>query len=75
MIVCSCKGVSCSKIRREVRSGALSANEVQLRCGAGGVCGACRFQVAEIVTSEVVKLVSLKPSCPELVVGGNPATS
>jgi bacterioferritin-associated ferredoxin len=52
VIVCSCKGVPCRKIRQAVRDGAVCLKSIRKVCGAGGVCGQCRFHVAEILAEE-----------------------
>ncbi|MDF1565783.1 MAG: (2Fe-2S)-binding protein [Deltaproteobacteria bacterium] len=49
MIVCSCKAVTDTRIRDEVRAGARTPQEVAARLGAGTDCGSCRNLLALIV--------------------------
>ena len=42
MFVCVCRAVPDSAIRRVIRDGASTVDEVGERCGAGTSCGACR---------------------------------
>lgn len=53
MIVCLCKGVSCSTIRNAVAQGATTVEEVGMACGAGTDCGGCRGCVEEIIEEEL----------------------
>ena len=49
MVVCSCSAVNDRTIRAEIASGALDADDVADRCGAGASCGSCRTVVEQIV--------------------------
>ena len=49
MIVCLCKNVSCSTVRRAVIDGARDVASVARACGAGGDCGACHADLEAIV--------------------------
>ena len=49
MIVCLCRGVSESDIRRVIERGAFTADAVTAACGAGGDCGACTIMLADMV--------------------------
>ena len=53
MIVCLCKGVSCSTVRRAVDAGAFDLTSVGRACGAGTDCGSCHAQIEEIVYEEL----------------------
>jgi len=50
MMVCHCHAVNDQQIRAEIESGALDADELAVRCGAGSACGACQPVVEEILT-------------------------
>jgi bacterioferritin-associated ferredoxin len=52
MIVCQCKGISDSTVRRAVREGAETPTEISLACGAGTDCGCCRPTLVKILESE-----------------------
>ena len=52
MIVCLCKGVSCSTVRRVVGEGAGDLDAVGRACGAGADCGACHAEVEAILRAE-----------------------
>ncbi len=49
MIVCFCRGLSESDLRRVVASGAWTVEDVSAACGAGTDCGACRDVVEDVV--------------------------
>lgn len=49
MIVCVCRGVRCSEVKRVIREGAETIDEVGAACGAGTDCGACRSTVEEMI--------------------------
>jgi bacterioferritin-associated ferredoxin len=55
MLVCHCNGVSDRAIRKAVRKGAKSTNDVGMRTGAGSCCGGCLDTVNEIIRSEADK--------------------
>jgi bacterioferritin-associated ferredoxin len=52
MIVCQCKGVTDRQIRKAVRDGANSRNEVILACTAGADCGGCAPAIKLIIEAE-----------------------
>ncbi|MFQ5793214.1 MAG: bacterioferritin-associated ferredoxin [Acidobacteriota bacterium] len=52
MIVCMCKGITDTIIRKLVREGASSPSDVGMACSAGRDCGGCRPTICEIVRSE-----------------------
>ena len=41
MVICHCAVVSDQEIRSQIRAGALDAEDVAARCGAGIKCGGC----------------------------------
>jgi bacterioferritin-associated ferredoxin len=41
MVVCHCEAVNDKAIRAEIERGALDADGVAERCGAGSKCGSC----------------------------------
>jgi bacterioferritin-associated ferredoxin len=49
VIICLCRGVSESDIRRVIERGAFTAEAVTAACGAGGDCGACTIMLADLV--------------------------
>ena len=49
MIVCLCRGVSESDIRRVIERGAGTPDAVTAACGAGGDCGACALMLIDIL--------------------------
>ena len=49
MIVCFCRGLSESDLRRVVATGAWTVEDVSAVCGAGTDCGACREVVEDVV--------------------------
>ena len=59
MVVCLCRGVRCSEVRRVIREGAHTVEAVGLACGAGTDCGGCRGTVDDLL-DEVLE--SLDPS-------------
>ncbi len=52
MIVCHCEAVSDRAIRKAVRKGATTVDEVTQRCGAGGGCGGCVPEIERLVHHE-----------------------
>ncbi len=56
MVVCHCNAVSDSEIRSAVASGAMDAEELARRCGAGARCGGCVAVVEAILTETVVTI-------------------
>lgn len=52
MIVCVCKGVTDTTVRKLAQQGASSVYEVGLACSAGACCGACRETLVQILHSE-----------------------
>jgi len=52
MIICQCNGVSDRAIRKAVRDGASSRNEVIRSCMAGAACGGCVPAIDEIIEAE-----------------------
>jgi len=49
MIVCLCKAVSSSTVRRVIDEGALTTDEVGRACGAGTDCGGCRGAIDDLL--------------------------
>ncbi len=52
MIVCQCRGVTERQIRKAVREGASSRNEVILASTAGSHCGGCAPMIDSIIEAE-----------------------
>jgi bacterioferritin-associated ferredoxin len=42
MVICHCHAVNDKAIRAEIEAGALDADTLADRCGAGSRCGSCR---------------------------------
>jgi bacterioferritin-associated ferredoxin len=42
MVICHCNAVNDKAIRAEIEAGALDADALAERCGAGSRCGSCR---------------------------------
>jgi bacterioferritin-associated ferredoxin len=52
MIVCQCKGITEAAVRRAVREGATSVEEVGWACKAGTDCGGCHPTIVQIICAE-----------------------
>lgn len=52
MMVCHCHAVNDRQIRAEIEAGAMDAEALADRCGAGSHCGSC-VPVVEEILSEV----------------------
>lgn len=55
MVVCHCHVVSDKALRAEIASGAVDAEELAARCGAGSRCGGCVPVVESIVAEEQLR--------------------
>jgi len=64
MLVCHCHALTDRDIRRAVRTGAHTLDEVGAHCGAGTGCGGCREAVQDIVACEKRRLGMYQPSAP-----------
>ncbi len=49
MYVCNCHAVPASTVRSLIEAGAHSVDDVGRACGAGGDCGACRGEIADMI--------------------------
>ena len=49
MVVCHCNAVNDLRIREEIRAGALDADDLKSRCGAGARCGGCARVIEQIL--------------------------
>jgi bacterioferritin-associated ferredoxin len=49
MFVCMCRAVTLRTIRTAIEAGADSVESVERRCGAGGDCGSCHDEIADIL--------------------------
>lgn len=56
MVVCHCHVVSDRALRDEIASGAMDADDLASRCGAGSRCGGCAPVVQAILAEEQVRL-------------------
>jgi bacterioferritin-associated ferredoxin len=51
MVVCHCRAVNDKAIRAEIEAGALDADTLAERCGAGSRCGSCRPVIEAILAT------------------------
>jgi bacterioferritin-associated ferredoxin len=49
MFACICYAVTRARLQAVIDAGAHSLEAVEARCGAGGDCGACRAEIAEVL--------------------------
>lgn len=49
MFVCMCRAVTLRTVQATIDAGADSLEAVEGRCGAGGDCGSCREEIADIL--------------------------
>lgn len=49
MVVCHCEAVNDRRIRDEIEQGALDADELAQRCGAGAQCGGCHDTIRALL--------------------------
>jgi bacterioferritin-associated ferredoxin len=49
MYVCICRAVTDARLRAVVAGGAATLDAVQAICGAGGDCGSCRREIADVL--------------------------
>jgi bacterioferritin-associated ferredoxin len=52
MLICHCNSVSDHSIRKAVREGAVSVEDVARSCGAGACCGGCQSAVEDVIHIE-----------------------
>jgi bacterioferritin-associated ferredoxin len=55
MLVCQCNGVTDRTIRRAVRKGARTTEDVGYACGAGACCGGCIPLVEKLIRHEAAR--------------------
>ena len=55
MMVCHCHAVNDREIRAEIEAGAMDADQLGDRCGAGTRCGNCLPVVEEILTEVSIR--------------------
>ena len=49
MYVCICRAVTLSRLEALAASGATTLDAVERACGAGGDCGTCREDIADVL--------------------------
>jgi bacterioferritin-associated ferredoxin len=54
VVICHCHGISDRAIRRAVRGGASTRQEIARSCRAGELCGGCHPAIDEILASDEV---------------------
>jgi bacterioferritin-associated ferredoxin len=54
MVVCHCNAINDKAIVAEILSGALDADALAERCGAGSRCGGCRPMVEALLAEHAV---------------------
>ena len=69
MIICQCNGVSDRTIRKVVRDGASSRNDVVRTCMAGRACGGCVPAIDQIIEAEQERIVRSGLTVLELATG------
>ena len=53
MYICLCNAVTDKKLKKMIKEGLTSLEEVAQKCGAGKNCGACRCAISDLIQSEV----------------------
>jgi bacterioferritin-associated ferredoxin len=66
MIVCLCRAVSDTQIKRVIAEGADTVREVARRCGAGTGCGACVPMVADMIDDAEARCGDCPRACAKL---------
>jgi bacterioferritin-associated ferredoxin len=54
VIICHCEVVSDRSIYRHADQGAVTADDIAERCGAGSRCGSCRPTIVALLATRVV---------------------
>ena len=60
MVVCHCSAVNDRAIRAEIIAGALDAEALAERCGAGARCGSCRPVIEAILATVPEAAVAIR---------------
>lgn len=55
MVVCHCLAVNDKLVRRMIKSGAASAEEIASSCGAGARCGGCIPLIEDLLEREALR--------------------
>ena len=69
MIVCSCHGIPCSRIRSIIREGAQTVDAVGAAYGAGTDCGSCRDLIDELIEESASSESRSRSRLPMLMTG------
>ena len=60
MVICHCAAVNDRAIRAEIEAGALDAEALAERCGAGARCGSCRPVIEAILATVPSAAVTIR---------------
>jgi len=69
MLMCLCYGVSCHEIKTLIQDGAMTTEDVQLRCGAGMGCGCCLEALQNLVSQESTSILQSTKSSSHAFAG------
>jgi bacterioferritin-associated ferredoxin len=69
MIICQCNGVSDRTIRKAIRNGASTHNDIVRTCTAGKACGGCAPAIDEIIEAERARIARSGLTFIELATG------
>jgi bacterioferritin-associated ferredoxin len=53
MFVCMCRAVKLSRLGALIDAGAVTVDAVEAACGAGGDCGTCRDEIADVIRTRL----------------------
>lgn len=56
MVLCVCRGLRCSDVKKVIREGAETLDAVGAACGAGTDCGSCRCAIEDLIEEHIEDL-------------------